>query len=1332
MKIRIISVLLYLCALSNAFLLPDDHQIRYSYRGCMTASSPESKKFSSKYEIFAKIVIENGKSGAIISLQDVKYTLYSGKGDEDNEDLNKVDLSEEAQVISLPFFIPPNNEEKPPKMLMHKNDESWSIKIKRSIALLLYVDKHALAGKERTQMVDENFEFGVCPVRYTLQKIDEEHTLLHKNTDSNYCRNLIFGLDFNQIPSSACESSVSDPVYYSFLNKYVTIAKKKIGTYVNSVEAENHLTYTQFGKHTDGNYILVNQTILLESIDKKDTENVINTDKEFSNYEINDSKSSNVTQNIELIVKRVYRILKEVVNHIDTMEIQLSKVSNYKENVASLISELKYLDESHLNGIYTKLKQGSVGMLEMFLETLPSVGTKASTMVIRSLILNKNIGDLIAKRLLMNMERAFKYQNNTHNFVKEFEDLTNENVNISEQIKNTATLTFASMLRVFPTMYHVDSVSEYDVYVNKYSEKLIKATSYKDQFLLINALNNMITNRESIIMNKIIGGQKPYDNFTSHLRSLAILSLFSSTKTTFRGKPADDLLMPILMDKNEDIELRLTTLYALTRMDINLRKIFWYLRSEKNEDLRNLYYTTLVSFSESSVECYKNKLEFIKYLFKIIRKPTNKRIGSFNYFFDYVNILRNFGAVTNVVQFGDLNLYKFETTFIQFSTNVNNALFDQTGLYFHLRRHKNLDKHIKLDFGIFATPSDELTIEFIMLRGNSVILANIYGANELFMLLTNFKEAISELTSYRLHPVESNEITLNTEIGIPISFYIRKSTAQSQKLNYDDHPRYTDQIYRVSLDFRQWDHLEHGIKVYNPIADVWHGIRHVQTVDTHLAFDASAKNTHDIQTYGVDLILPDENTTLGFQSTEYSEVYIGNDDFKEALQKSCAQCQSTSIVMNEEFPRKNYTIWHHDNKFSGLLYRFEIFDCDEQTMQTYIIQLQNLFKNRMFSPKDLYLNMQQFWDYVSITPGSETCGIGLRIERSETYPTTHINIKLEMERFDNDSIETASLGSADLKVSFKCMHGNNTRSSFDFNMTSYKKTFSDFDINMSLKDTTPEVSPQNHICMHFSKHLKAEVLTAKLEIMSRNESTECDYTMLQMDMKGKLSKEQQEYPQIESKLYEECADDSMYLFDICLSKVTALREYEFDFNFTNVPKYYHKLWWYVTDYMRTSHVDAFFRTNQTEYEIESGTMKMMLKYPLASNEVDVSVMTQSESFDYRGLPLDDKYWPYLFQPYSVYTFNNINLNNYCEIGISQFQHMLNNSRSSYNLPDKWVLILGTCKNDTCEWGIYAKKVYGTDDSVALRVVVEEETMVLHKENDIQIHLNEKHIETSQK
>lgn len=876
MHILVILIIVLLSS-ANAFISNDGFEISYEYEAKVIANKQDEEHHSSKYEIFAKIFAQHEKNYIKMHLDNVEYSAYTGNGTKFG---NRVQPSESiTTAIRLPFLI--IMEDDSYTMKFHKNDEEFSVNMKQSIASMLQLNETYLIETTPNNIHSESQQeksgdFHECNVKYTVENRGDEYSVT-KEFNPNDCQKA--SLETNILPKIDCSSSVD---YFNVMRHY-RLTNSSMGLFI-----ENILSTGTYRPSFENYNVNVFQSIVKASVNNKKPLKYNESD-----YVKTYSKSA---INMEKDVDKARRALEVIVDYALKIKIQLKDaVDRQEESLFSLLGYMKNLDEKSLLKVYKGFPTSLEGkyMTELFMQVLPFVRSKDAVKVIRHFILKKEIDDSLAILMLQNMYGMRIVHENV--FLKELEDLIKEDSGLSENVRDAAILAFSMTLTDIMASMRKASIEEFDEYVKIFPKKLIDAKTYKDKLVLINAIGNIQFSQIMPTYDKIVRGEGPYSDLSPHLRAVAMLSGFQSFRTIsdrFQEVGLEDKYMYVFRNKSENIELRLTALYVL--MEIGKPRLWielnWHMMNEENDEIRELYHSSLKNFVKSNNKCYTDRIGFAKQLLKMPPKYSIKKSLIFRKLFDYMDSLEKMGSGTDFVIYGILNKDKFQTIYIDTTFSCKNTVFNKESIYIHLKLKKEYNRHVHLNMNVLKNlPLDVLSVEVIIYKNNMAVSAAVHNPIQALQAIKVWYQSISESKNiWKLSRFNYFRTESIADIGFPVILYLGSSTLRKLQSNIKDHKKTPNQL---DLIFEQSDNTEHGIMVKNPLLDVWHGIRRVQKVDS--VFDLKMKYHKLVKELRLDWsTVKNDGRSNGFKSISHTEFFVKGEGSEEALRRSCADCRN--------------------------------------------------------------------------------------------------------------------------------------------------------------------------------------------------------------------------------------------------------------------------------------------------------------------------------------------------------------------------------------------------------------------------------------------------------
>lgn len=865
---------------TNAFLIPDGYEIKYTYESNVKVVA-SSEDLASQYDILAEIAIKNQSNGILVSFDNFKYSEHAGSARVDN--LKILQPTEDMKkILELPILIV--NEGNYHEIKFHKNDISRSIKLKEAIALSL--DKKVSDENYSKKLFAENND--TIKFRYSLLRSTAENDKNKIVTENDFSTNKAVvdlcqktGTETNILPKLGCHA----PSYVCDVHEEFYTVQDSKGVYVWEIT-----TSTTKRMPFEDYIATTSQKVRMVSISKIETSDV---NEEF--VAIEKIESYNTPMDINQLKLKVKTTLEKISEYFERKRIDLSRpLDEQDRSFIVLIDYMKKLSEKEFLEIFDDLIKDD-RTREIYCYVLSYAGTKEAIKATCHLIKNKSVDEFSAMKMLENLYRL--KISKTSVFVKELEELTEKEAGLPDRVRWAATLAFAAMLNNFGQIATNSPKDDFDEYANRYSKRLLEEEDYKEKFLSVNALSNMQTENILSIIENIIGGKGSFVNLDPHLRSLSMLSDLQYIRGILNkedGKKIEDTYMPIFLNKAENIEVRSMALYVLMKTNVPRIWIKLFVQMDKEgENIRCFYHNILKNIAESDAGCYKNNNEIAEALLKKSYDFIGREVlNYYNQLQDFVDPLKNVGYFTSSVMFGNMQKDRFITMLFDKSFSVKNAIFDEFTIYLHIRSTNDSDNFDHDLTNIFLT--ENLRIELLEMRHNVIVSAAVYESFIEIFLFSEYANFLRRPEKIRALQILNHQTDFNNEIGMPVKMYFDHSNMCEFKspkpitLSYEQNS--------LELSYKERESMEYGIKVFNPITNKWHGVRRVQSIDKSFGIDINHKTDLLITKKTTVDINPftEYNENVGFKSIGQAEAFIINE---EIIDQSCEECRIIHVPM---------------------------------------------------------------------------------------------------------------------------------------------------------------------------------------------------------------------------------------------------------------------------------------------------------------------------------------------------------------------------------------------------------------------------------------------------
>nr|XP_050865119.1 uncharacterized protein LOC127070756 [Vespula vulgaris] len=1070
-------------------------------------------------------------------------------------------------------------------------------------------------------------------------------------------------------------------------------------------------------------------------------------------------------------------------NHIETKEPDWKHgqtINRIHHTMASM--DLKSLEEVFHTIQYSKTPK-DVTVRNIFLQIVPTVGTADSCIFAKNVIYQQKVSDLDAIMMLHKLPMYVKSPN--EQLLADMEDLIEVKPDINMDVRVAGILCFSRLIhKTFKDKIIIYN-SQIDKYLkNNFYEHIKNETTYYMKMVYLMAMRNVQLKYVHPILEPIIRGDEVISEKPYHIRTAAIWAIEKTILND--PHYGYNLLWPILADTNLPLTIRIAAYNILINQLPHMGRImniYWFMVYEKNEHLYNYHVTTIKGLSNSVDPCLRPVREMARKILRFTRMRLVHAPLSANYLVDYVDPKYEFGEtvktslilneITGVPHVGSVQ-YSYMTARkrvpilgIYWSVNgmdeiINMIKKQLVGNIMEIIKDENVMKIFKKI--VQDMPVNENIYVDLAITVNDQVVQTIHlDKNNWMTILDKVKDWKNIISNANIN-VQGvvydtfYEMYVPTDMGLQAVLTTKVPVLASAKLNTvpteDKVPLNMD----LKLDTRLWKHGEYAMSIYNPIVDVWHSIRRVTSADVALPTDMNIVYNHKTSNLKLTFQrLPvSKYSNSGIVSYAKNYVTITEDETDE-LKKSCATCQHYEVVTLGEKYQKSYKS-SYNSEDSGLQFFTSIFDCESNVtpttnkiewMQAFSSENKNTWNSKLVQFV-MGVRQQSWLNFISPEIGS--CGSLIRIEPSIVYPTSSVVVNLRVNVKDLDHVID--------KMSFLSSKRINVHGTLDVIAASTNTTTRSWDLNVNVESSPAHIN--NNLKVQITRTTPGEkklkicidgqknypVFTAdylKLNTVKEETNTKVSFTMgmtdddkcvrddmvITMMVKGEMSEEQKKQMSHDS-VHGLCVKDIQnQLFTTqqgyipktlnCLYETilySTMRKYTTNIVYKKVPQSIASKVVMLEDIIRAAFLPQISYTTN----VEPNSVKVIVEYPVGTENMDVSVVTPNHSYDITEVPFGNKFWNILMDnTHFSMDFLQKLYNEQLKICTVYPQVLLtaDNSFIPYTLPDQWVLVSGDSVHKT--FAVFVKVV---QNNVITKIIVGEHILeVVPNENEPLIMIN---------
>ncbi|EFA03647.1 hypothetical protein TcasGA2_TC013741 [Tribolium castaneum] len=1353
-KFIVVFVALATISTSHAFihLTPHDKEVVYTWKALVKAGTDLPTSHASQFVLEGKIHLQSNPNATHVRITDLTYKLYNGILDHVREhEAHSVpvqihDLEHAFRVVydtnGLAIGIATNGQEK-----------EFSRNIKKALATILQMDGSVVKNighhhqHPHSFVTREHSIYGRFDVDYTVRSLENGRVEVHKLHDMHDSRHLYQHL-FSNNEAGHCDAHYENPIMHDSRKDYLIVIQDGHHI-VKHVQAVGALVYHPFKAQSDHQFILVNQSLHLHHVGPIHQQLHVESEhfedhltyhpfEDQQDGRLHDLTNGRHVVNYDKVIPDVQHMLEDIHQYLHEDHIHTREPDSKRGQLINRVQRLlQHFNSAKLEELHKKLTGEAA---RIFHHILPLVGTRASVLYIKHLVVDKVVHEDVAVDLLQHFPEHVVEP--TIELLTQLETLIHLDENVHWDVRRAALLSFAHLVHHSHIHQHThddahthdnqhihdnrhthDDEQPYEKYVVEYINKLRSAHDYRTQMVYAFGLSNM--KLHSIIKHMLpaVNGEWYNDH---HFRLLSLWAMGSAVVRDHDPSTVIETLWPIFTNVDETTEMRCLAFFHIMESrpsDPRIANMYSYLINEPNEEVYRFVHSYMHTVSHSHDPCKEDFWVRMAHLVNFLPPPDHGT--SSVHFHDYRDI--NFGFSGGVQEYfinsNESQIYGVATTTEHF--NIHHE-----GYSFYLKIHRIRHRGAPIPLLFIETfmkklrdiNNNDLHIELVVFRHGRVINTHFFDEqnwHELDAILDFFTKDSKSLMKDLLHVSydEYHRALIPTDLGIPAVWEYLMPVVHKNNISVTKET--AKKVINIHVDNRyvNWIHYRHGLSFYNPIVDVWQGINRFHSYDAvwPLHFDISI-NT---QQQSLQLSWKRHNNAqldvAGLRSHVKQMVFIKDDHHRNVLGQSSPQCKEFVIVGHGKQFRHDYPLLHDDDLSTGLQWHVAVYDSDRYVTNGSFQHLLHLFTQSHHrhseTPLSHVLTSWANWhQYVLLLPRSGTYGFITRIEPSHQHPVSNIDLSLRLhsEPASEETHYYAPRIKWSSRVTYAVKNHDTSLKTWDVNAI--------FDINPghtvnNLKMIVTRIVPgQNDykICVDGVKKWTDKGVTGHLNVaMSQTPDGKCvkDDTVIDVTMTGEKSHEQQEG----HHKYGTCEYISPYSVPHwhtleCLVDHTTVRRYVYNVKTTNVPSEFKKVFAHWWDHLKGYYVSYYHLEDEHNDHIGDHNLRLDIHYPMEEETVNVHVTTPQHVYSLTGVPTHHWRWVGLSPDSVEYSKSFQYLHDsgwvdHCVVHVDH--HRLNQHDVHETVPNDWTLFVGNgAQNPTM--GVYIKRV--ANDEIAVRVV----------------------------
>ncbi|KAK4878920.1 hypothetical protein RN001_007066 [Aquatica leii] len=1342
-----------LAALSaaSAFVdfIPKGKELVYSYKGEISAGTSIPKQYESQLLVYGKLYLQRQGNGLVAQLSDITYKLYNGKIYNGYiHDLQDLPLPDEAHDLLRPFRISYNSNGQFKSLTMEKDEKMFARNMHRAIAAVLQMDckkVHFYSNDSHAFTTTEQNLYGKSVTEYDVHTKGD--TLVVQKMHEMATTNPIYMQTHTNVDYDFCEARFEEPIFHDSQHKYYI--KQREDVYCPEyIESTGSFRFHPYRAMSDD--YAVTSKVTLDLVDMVPVTSTRSCKSEQTEYELYYRMYDTVDKDMIDLTNGRYQVdMDKQIAQAEEVLCQMGQfcmilLTKKDASVSQALSFLEYCDLPALEKLLGNLQEKSPAACEIFHQILPYVGTHASILLTKKLIYEKKVKDFEAIQMLADLPGYVR--NPTEELLKNLEDMLDWGDKISEQVRRSAVLSFASLIyqsykaQNMPTVPHdhsSDSSTEFahifnninehkqyssfseriksffkkhDVfhaYTVRFIKMIFESKDIDTQILGMQALSNT---KSPYILETFVPIAKGEKDATIMLRYWAMWTV--AHVTAGNSDYIYNLYWRLLVDQHEPIEIRMLAYYVLMESHpslTRLRNIQHTLEQERDSDLYYVHYDYMTTMSQSTDPCHHVSQLNIAQVYKNAPAPTSRGFSHY-YQADYIDPKYKYGEEVNYLYSGGKHYAMFKW---EYNVQLANKRFNPYTIY---ARVEGLDKHLLHEFRV-ALKSTEGLFDFQRIFNffksvchNKHFVLYLDRSNNKRIThsmvlrgddLTNMDHIWDILRTLgldfldnRIHVQMSKRgvVPFPTEMGLPVVF---ETIAPSINRYHVNVKRESDDSYVMHFDNHYYfsNRIRYGLSFYNPLADTWHGVARFHNFEYQFPFFADL--TINPQQGNMKLSLKkyekDYKDTISANLIVNRQTFVKG-DVSGCLQKSCHKCRSgVGNFIDDDFHTKKMV-----NKIDLDEYIAEyMYNSDAHWPMDIFDELKDAFSHNKKNANSLYdyLKLSYFnWYHVLFKqPPPVSTKLSVVFTPSDKCKNTQIDINARFKETVTPEEGQFLPGlKYNIRVSTSFKNKDEVLKTWDVHFTT------DLNCGHTSQHTKLDIvrtiptKKDYKISYEDKRHWSLEDLTGNSTVIYENPDTNV-YDVFDVTYVGEQLSEQKT-PHHGYGVCLPYVDSGVDFSSMkCLAAHSSLREYIYKIKAKN------SLHPFITQVDNLANFyNCHYHTKLEENpKMSDKDMRVIMIYPTDRDGVDLIFESTHRVHTFKRVPTyltttsnthTSKLYSFLFEK---------NLMQKCHADIYKVQQdEFQDKPVDCELSDSWTLYIGNAETD-CKHGVFLKRITGT-------------------------------------
>lgn len=990
-------------------------KLTYEWYANVTAGSLLPTEHLSNYKIVANLIIYSNGEYYKFQIEDADYS---------------------NSAFSLPFEVVYSDDDV--SFFGHENDKIWSLNMKKALATLFQIKKNAFM--EGAFSTKENNSYGTCDVEYITVR-EQSRITIKKIINEASCINSP-NRQRSNTPLFSCLSGFQEGTTNHNERSYTILRRES--PYISEIATSGTTYFQPFQALAEAHYIEVSQFLKLISIvnetNPDDTSSKNASSITYSTESIHIPTFGRFPENNTLLKAEIYQLLGSLTTSLDW---KLSTKGLDNQTSFHILELMWWLNVKEWEELYETVLLGTSYSQEtiqhFFWDFVPQVGSEASVIFIKNLVLSKRIKGFSASLLLTTFPLHLRQA--SEKLLIETEDFLRLK-DVDMEVQNAGVLSFSVLVQ--RVCYQSCTKELLDRYTKYCLDMFTETPNYEDQMVYLQALSNMRLARILDFLTPII--KNP--SFDRHIRYLAISAMLPTIEKYPRK--ATEIFWPLFVNNSESLDIRVSALYILIVTQPTASRLltfFWNMQTESNYHVYNFFFTTIHSFANTKHPCFYEMRRVASQLSRYLL-PRAYRWATGNYMIDYEDTVRGYGGLIQMF------IVASESTGLP-STIVLSTEQHSHGLNSKFSIHAKLEGVVNTVWETFSDPVYSNTthffttmdmdkflqnanfsikipelvhVELMVKVDDNTIFCKFFNKSTFSDILQSLEKVSALYYEFSVNyqrvrfPLRYEIVKLN-DLGTPVTLQIRTASILSLRGSIKQAEKGTKR--NAVLDFRYSMNTVTSLKTLNTLNEYWYGTDRTRSLHIRVPFSVH---------------LFEKQKRNFFEITADRHKDFSNDSMQGIVWHSTIKLLPEQNRSQSQINGNNNNQWSIESEDLGARFDAKVFDCQDgnnMVESLHIIkeafQLSN--KNyKMVTGGVPILGLYSLANYFTFIPPGDSCGIivsmiPLQVQLALISEGTPVHIIMRTEK-ENKQIWDLKLKSKDIEndgqtqLDFKLEHSN--------------------------------------------------------------------------------------------------------------------------------------------------------------------------------------------------------------------------------------------------------------------------------------------------------------------